>query len=214
MGLLSRLFGADGVGYCVGDTISLGPFEWRIISRRGDVLTLITEEVVDCAWYQRPMQRNGQVRWADCSLRRYLNGAFISENFTDEQAGCMRRATIHNDPDPYTTAAEADTSLDTKDMVYCLSVAEAWEYFEKPSTRRAKASQRAIQAGVHADSEGCTAWWLRSNLNMMDGFYVNNRGSVLNDWVNAASKSGVGVRPVITISLAGYKRLYVKTSER
>lgn len=214
MGLLSKLFGSKDAGYSVGDVISFGPFQWRILNKWGDEALIITEDVIDCMWYQRPLQRYDIVRWEECSLRRYLNKDFIENNFTDEQSDCMRLITIHNDPDPFKEDEEIDTTLDTQDTVFCLSVSQAWAYFEKPSARRAKASDYAVDAGVRVNADGCCAWWLRSNLTLEDGAYVTSGGAVTSNWVNSASEYGVGIRPAMIINLSDYKKLSDKTSKR
>ena len=207
MGLFSKLFGMGGSKLHVGETIAFGPFKWRVLATDGEEALLITEDVIDCAWYQRPMQRYGKVRWEECSLRNYLNGRFIAENFTDEQIKCMRRTVLPNDPDPYKSSNEANPSLCTKDVVFCLSISEAWEFFDKPSERKAKASSRAIEAGVRTGFEGCSPWWLRSDLSMEDGAFVTDRGAVSSNWIDYAGQNGLGVRPAVIIDQNDYKRL-------
>lgn len=214
MGLFSRLFGSSVGGLSAGSVIPFGPFQWRILCVRSGSALIITEDVIDCMWYQVPMQSCEKMSWAKCSLRDYLNDAFIGNNFTVDQIGCMRVATLHNVSDPYAKENEIDVSRDTNDVVFCLSIPEAWEYFDKPSIRKARAGDSAIEAGVKVNSGGCSPWWLRSDSGISGGAYVTSQGSIDVSWFASAGSNGLGVRPAMVIDLKDYIALGEKTTEK
>ena len=47
------------------------PMKWRVLQNEGDTLLLLSDMVLDCQYYVRSDRK---VKWADCSIRSWLNG--------------------------------------------------------------------------------------------------------------------------------------------
>ncbi|MEG0774237.1 DUF6273 domain-containing protein, partial [Clostridium sp.] len=66
----------------IGSTLSFGSYNWRVLDIQNNVALIITEEIID----QRPYHNAYKdITWADCGLRKYLNGEFYDKfNATDK----------------------------------------------------------------------------------------------------------------------------------
>lgn len=101
-----------------GDTITFGNHNWTVLEVQDDKALIITESIIE----QRPYHdAYVGITWADCALRRYLNGEFYeSFNETDRLRICP---VMNTNPDNqwYGTAGGADT----RDYIFLLSMEEA-----------------------------------------------------------------------------------------
>ncbi|MEG0775510.1 DUF6273 domain-containing protein, partial [Clostridium sp.] len=60
----------------VGDKIVLDRYEWRILDIQNNTALIITEDIIE----QRPYHdAYKDITWADCALRKYLNGEFYDK---------------------------------------------------------------------------------------------------------------------------------------
>lgn len=58
------------------------PIRWLVLAEEGDALFCLSEAILDCRPYHR---EGGAVCWKDCSLRRWLGGAFLAAAFSPEE---------------------------------------------------------------------------------------------------------------------------------
>ena len=106
-----------------GDLVSFGEIKdymWRVLEKDGDELLLL----ISHAEKHREL-RNGayndkltDVTWAGCSLRKWLNGQFLREEFTDEERAMIVLQKCEN-PDNKTYGT--DGGEDTEDYVTLLT---------------------------------------------------------------------------------------------
>lgn len=167
----------------IGDHIALGKNEWRILDRQDNAVLLIAECVVE----QRPYHNGaGDVTWADCALREYLNGAFY-ENFAPAEKERILPV-VNNTPDnPWYGAGGGD---DTLDRIFLLSMEETvCKYFGDSSgnlnNRSAKQRywfQKKDENNVRrrAAFQGHVWWWwLRSpGRDNRRAVYVHGDGNI------------------------------------
>jgi hypothetical protein len=60
----------------IGTIISFGGYNWCILDIKKDEALIITKELIE----QRPYHdKYVGITWADCSLRKYLNGEFYDK---------------------------------------------------------------------------------------------------------------------------------------
>jgi len=105
------VFGAWDFG-----TGSREPIRWRVLGQRSDLLLLISEDVIDFRPYHSGSTVSG---WADCDLRRWLNGEFYRQAFTDTERERM-----------FPQSADSRT-----DLVTLLSTENAEQYFADDLSR-------------------------------------------------------------------------------
>lgn len=171
------------ITYKVGSTIQFGSFLWRILDIQGDKALLLTDEIVG----QHPYNNQaGDVTWADCSIRTYLNNEFYN-SFTDAEKARIIPV-INNNQDNQWYGSEG--GKESKDHVFLLSIEEAvCHYFgdsskllNNPSPKQRYWFQRKdINNDTRRSSyEGkIWWWWLRSpGRDNRRAVYIHGDGNV------------------------------------
>ncbi len=166
------------------------PIQWQVLKQDGDTLTLISRYGLDCKPYNTECV---DITWQNCSLRAWLNGAFLSSAFTSAEQAKLQTVTVKAEDNPH-WGTEAGN--DTRDKVYLLSISEALNLFASDADRQCKAT-----AYAKARDGGCW-WWLRSPgdftscaANIINYGHVNYYGLYV-------CNGGVAVRPVVCLRLS------------
>lgn len=101
----------------VGEKILFGDYEWNVLDIQGDRTLLITEYIIEQRSYNDVYK---ETTWADCSIRRYLNGEFY-DRFTENDKLRICSVINKNPANPwYKTGGGADT----QDRIFLLSMEE------------------------------------------------------------------------------------------
>ena len=179
------------------------PLRWRVLQLdpvKNRVL-LITEKLIDFRSYH---DRIEDVTWAECSLREWLNGAFLREAFTERE---QRRIAVTRNKNSDNARYHTKGGGETDDRVFLLSVDEAETFFHNDRDRTADATPYAMERYKQMIDYGRFGmiaagwWWLRS-----PGHYsrlaahVNYDGSVL-EFGNYVAHIAVSVRPAFWLNL-------------
>lgn len=150
----------------VGDIIAFDRYEWRVLAVQKDMALIMTEAIVE----QRPYHnRAGEVTWADCELRAYLNGAFYGA-FSEANRSRIVPVTNHNPDNPWYGAKGGE---DTLDSIFLLSLDETVRQYFGDSGKNLdnrSAKQRYWFQKKDANNSRRQAtydgyiwwWWLRS----------------------------------------------------
>ena len=156
----------------VGDVVTFGIYDWYIIGKSDNGVTLLMKENLTTKAYNDDLT---DTTWATCSLRAYLNGEFYNgSGFSDED-----RAKIVKTSNTNPNNGSVSGGKDTKDYIYLLSIGEA----------------NALDNSIRANGSW---WWLRSP--GLDSYYaalVYDSGNV-NSFGDGVDHEG-GVRPVINL---------------
>ena len=160
--------------------------EWLVLKNDGSKALLISKYALDCQQYHT--SRIFGI-WKTCTLRKWLNGTFISNAFSHEEQAMILSTTTE--------------SADTKDRVFLLSRDEAWEYFSSDSTRQCQGTAYCYAQGAYKTGNGNCKWWLRSPGSSGYTAYVYD-GS-LRDYYGEHSccvdNDDIAVRPALWINL-------------
>lgn len=146
--------------------LSFGGYEWRILDIQGNKALLITDNIIEQQSYNNYA---GDVTWADCSLRKYLNGEFYNK-FTDEEKSRIIPVVNKNKDNPWYGSRGGE---DTEDYIFLLSIEEAvCKYFGDSSGNLLNRSPKQKYWFQKKDEnndrrratlDGCIWWWwLRS----------------------------------------------------
>ena len=101
-----------------GDIISFGSYDWRVLDIQKNMVLIITEHIIE----QYPYNNySGDVTWADCSLRKYLNSDFYERFTNTEKSGIVSVLNKNHDNQWYSSIGGDDT----QDCVFLLSIEEA-----------------------------------------------------------------------------------------
>lgn len=152
--------------YNIGSTVAFGSYQWRILDIQDKRALIITEHMIG----QHPYNNfAGDVTWADCSLRKYLNGEFYNQ-FTEMEQSRITPVIIKNLDNQWYQSKGGE---DTKDYIFLLSIEEAvCKYFGDSSKHLENRSpkQRYWFQNKDNNNEKRKArydgfswwWWLRS----------------------------------------------------
>ncbi len=103
-------------------TLSFGGYNWRVLDIQDNVALLITEDIIEqCAYHDAYKD----ITWADCSLRKYLNGEFYDKFSEADKSRIISVLNKNLDNQWYGSKG----GVDTKDSIFLLSVEEVCKYF-------------------------------------------------------------------------------------
>lgn len=201
----------------INEIISFGEYDWRVLEIKDNTALIMTEYIVA----QHPYHDfKGDVTWADCSLRKYLNNEFY-KGFT--QADQLRiKPVLNKNPDNQWYASTGGG--DTKDYIFLLSIEEVvCKYFGDSSKNLENRSARQRYWFQKKDpnnyKRGTTFdgyvwwWWLRSpGRDNRRAVYIHGDGNVgiqgngtfgysSNTIHPLTDDNSGGVRPVLWLSL-------------
>ena len=175
--------------------------EWQVLAREAGRMLVISKYALDCQEYNTSYTN---VTWETCSLRKWLNGTFLSAAFSSEEQSSIISSTVTADKNP---SHRTSPGNNTTDKVFLLSITEANKYFGSDKARRCAPTDYAIAQEAYTSGNYSTGgratcwWWLRSpGSYSMHAAYVNYDGSVGHGGHGVFSHSGA-VRPALWINL-------------
>ncbi len=169
--------------------------EWLVLAREGDRVLVISKYALD---YQQYNTSYRDVTWETCSLRKWLNGTFISNAFSSDEQNMIQSTTVTADKNPsYSTSPGSNTT----DKVFLLSITEVNQYFSSDSARQCQGTAYCYAQGAYKGSNGNCWWWLRSpGSDTRSAASVGNDGSVYEDGFFVYDDH-LAVRPALWIDL-------------
>jgi hypothetical protein len=129
------------------DKMKFGPYNWLVLERKGNTALLITEGIIERWPYHTAAQG---VTWEGSAVRAYLNGKFLEQFESADQAKIIE-VTSQNPDNPWyktrasvisakagktgVTARDPKGGNPTKDKVFLLSIDEVCRYFGNSTAR-------------------------------------------------------------------------------
>lgn len=169
--------------FIIGSNITFGSYQWRVLDIQGKTALIITENIIE----QHPYNNfAGDVTWADCSLRKYLNGEFYSGFTPAEQSRIL--PVVNKNPDNQWYGSRGGE--DTQDYIFLLSLEEAvCKYFGDSSfnleNRSPKQRYWFQKKDINNDKRRATFdgnvwwWWLRSpGRDNRRAIYIHGDGNI------------------------------------
>ena len=198
-----QIFGMEISDIKVGSFITYGRYfqdsdnakstiEWLVLDVKGNEALLISRYGLDCKRYH---PRGENTTWEDCDLRKWLNSDFLKSAFSNEESERILVSELKNDDN-----SEFGTfgGNDTKDRIFCLSIAEAEQYFSSDEDRQCRPTAYARKQRAFVSND-CCFWWLRSpGDNQDDASYVYPVGSLNLGGINVPCCVNA-VRPALRI---------------
>ncbi|MCR5662857.1 MAG: DUF6273 domain-containing protein [bacterium] len=189
----------------VGDTVLFGnycqnssapePIEWYVLENADRELLLLSRFAIEAHSFNNTA--NG-ANWDECSLRFWLNGAFLKKAFSpEEQKRIVFSYNINAENIKYGTYGGENTD----DKVFLLSIDEA-EKFLNENMRSARPTFYASEQGAVTEGElGFCKCWLRSP-GKEAGFtaIINSSGIVAADGETSIVEA-TAVRPAIRVKI-------------
>ena len=162
----------------VGDIFSLGrmeqdysnlekPIEWQVLDVKDGKALVISRYGLFDAKYN---YTKNDVTWENCSLRKNLNGLFLTKTFSKEEQELILETQVVNADNP---VRGTEGGNDTTDRLFLLSLDEALVYFHMTKNERGGhtyatgdgcnclPTERASAGGWYQNYDECY-WWLRT----------------------------------------------------
>ncbi|MCR5661408.1 MAG: DUF6273 domain-containing protein [bacterium] len=186
-----------------GDTPE--PIEWLVLKNDGETALLLSKYALDCKPYHN---KATEISWADCDLRKWLNGDFLRTAFTDEELGRISESKIESTAWCCTGIWCDDSGIrdcSAHDKVFCLSREEAdghfnRNYFVLDCERLCRPTAYAVAHGAFKHNyNGCCRYWLRDKVfETRNIFRVNAFGYICSSEFLGGM---IAVRPALRIKL-------------
>ena len=167
----------------VGDIISFGGHQWRVLDIENNRALIISQNIVEQRQYHTS---DTSITWSECSLRTYLNGAFYN-SFSSKDRNRIVQVTNTNPNNPYYGTNGGPNTLD---KIFLLSLDEAQSYFYGAADR------------VATWNGSASWWWLRSPGSHGSTANTVSSDGILDDYYYSGAVYGTGgVRPALWLSL-------------
>lgn len=114
----------------VGDFVEFGNYTWEILDIKGSDALVISERILE----HRPYHSDyTTVTWAESDIREYLNGEFLTENFTQNDIRRIKTVKIETADNPWDFSGQGGNykilgGEDTNDKVFLLNLDEVVKY--------------------------------------------------------------------------------------
>lgn len=167
----------------IGSILPFGSYHWKVLDIKDNVALVITENIIE----QQPYNNYaGDVTWADCSLRKYLNGEFYNKFTEAEQSRIIPVLNKNFDNQWYGSNGGDDTQdyifLLSIEEVVCLYFGDSRKNLESRSVKQRYWFQRKDDNNIRrrAKYDGYIWWWwLRSSgRDNKRAVYVHGDGNI------------------------------------
>lgn len=151
----------------IGGGIPFSGYNWRILDIKNNAALIITEYIIEQRAYHDAYK---DITWADCSLRKYLNGEFYDKFNATDKSRIIPVINKNFDNQWYGSKGGADTN----DSIFLLSIEEVCKYFGDSSSKlqnRGKNQRYWFERKDENNSKRIARlqgkewgwwWWLRS----------------------------------------------------
>jgi hypothetical protein len=185
------------------------PIRWRVLQNSGGKLLILSEHILDCKRYHGEYV---DVIWRDCDVRKWLNGEFYDAAFSVAEKGIINVTCC---------ADNGESSPDTEDQVFLLSVAEvmvltdvlgkdfrraigtAFAKTQKADSCQLYVYDKSVSEDyltVNGEKHGCSWWWLRTQGNSPSrAFFIGTHASMRS--YCRVNRINYGVRPALRLDL-------------
>ena len=199
----------------IGSIILFGSHKWRILDVKKNMILIITDEIIERRPYHNVYE---EITWADCTLRKYLNGDFYDEFIETDKAKIIPVKNKNMNNQWYGT----NGGKETQDKIFLLSIEEVvCKYFGDSSENLLNRSKKQLywfqkkdknndkRVAIFSDeSSKGTWWWLRSPGRVgVKAVYIHGNGNIGIQGNNilkgniADGKCRGGVRPALWLKL-------------
>jgi len=179
----------------VGDTITFGEYDWRILDIQNGNALIISDRVLFNSYFHTSREN---LSWEESFLRQHLNDDFYN-SFSESDRNRIVETLLTNRLDTLNEDDEKQYDNETLDKIFLLSDDEVNEFMS---------GHNDVRRVWHIETGSLENWWLRTvTATMLDGrqqvLRVNGNGSTVTSNVNGPGNQGdgVGVRPAMWIRL-------------
>lgn len=129
--------------------------EWLVLAKEDNRILVVSRYALDCKPYNTSQD---PVTWETSSLRKWLNGTFLDNAFSEAERAMIMNAPVDAAKNP---EYNSDPGNSTSDQVFLLSITQANKHFSSGS-RACQATAYCYEQGAYTTEKGLCWWWLRS----------------------------------------------------
>lgn len=197
----------------IGSILSFGSYNWRILDIKNNAALIISEDIIE----QQPYHDSYKdITWADCALRKYLNGEFYDTFNVSDKSRII--PVINKNPNNQWYGTKGGPY--TEDSVFLLSIEEVvCKYFGDSSTiLKNRRSNQKYWFGIKDENNSKRIakfkghdywWWLRSpgRIGRVAAYIHGNPGGCVGIngnsvfFQNFGPERDGGVRPALWLKL-------------
>lgn len=160
------------------------PIKWRVLSVEEDgTALLLADKLLD----MQPFDENAKNSWESCTLRTWLNSAFMNAAFTEAEQKAIAE-----------TELEMESGTTVTDKIYLLSLEDASnpEYGFHPSSDCESNTRKAESTDL---AESGNVWWLRTP-DKDKHWRINSQGKNTTD--GFITDGTLWIRPALRLKLS------------
>ena len=190
------------------DTVEFGSFDgepivWRVLEVSDGTAYLLADRILTEKTYN---DENERITWEDCKLRKWLNGTFYEDSFTQEEKNGILLYTYENADNVW---YDTEGGEDTQDRITLLSLSDTVRkeygfptYYMCGHSARIACGKNGLDEYGLAEYGWGNWWWLRSPGDYANiASYVDGHGNV-DAYGEIVGRGSRGVRPALHISLS------------
>lgn len=180
--------------------------KWLVLEQKDDRVLLVAKDCIDWEFFDGSntfFEPAKPITWEKSYLRKYLNGEFFEEAFSEEEKNAI-----------LTTSVKADNNsvhgtlggYDTEDKIFLLSASEVMKYFVENNLD--PSAEIYLIDEIHGEMELESfwhTWWTRTpgeEQNMMS--VVDEIGQINLEGIDVDADE-IGIRPAMWFDLAVFK---------
>jgi len=154
--------------------------EWLVLEKKNNKILVLSKYGLDWQPYEDNFFKKG-VLWSNCSLRKWLNGTFISTAFSSSEQSRIAR--------------------NGQDHVFLLSSSEVDDYLPSESLRQCQPTDYAVVHGAEIvdPSLDVCRWWLRVDITRDFVMAAEYADYTLVAWEWPVFINGVGLCPSLAV---------------
>ncbi|MBE5767897.1 MAG: tetratricopeptide repeat protein [Clostridiales bacterium] len=170
--------------------------EWLILDIRDEKMLLISKYALDCKPYH---ENDTDITWENSDLRKWLNGEFVDNAFTDVERAwiCISSIPASNNSTYRTNAGKG-----TQDQVFLLNISQVKKYFKSNDARKCQPTAYAVAEGATVTSSANCHWWLRTPGSDQSRASSITSIGIVDDVGRNITNDDYAVRPVLWIDLS------------
>ena len=200
---------------------SNGPddISWYVLKVGNGKALLISKYCLEAKQFE--YEKGKKTSWETCSLRKWLNEAFLTTAFSEEERDSILLTTVDNSKEQAGKSQPYSISCDsTEDKIFLLSGSEVEENLNFATGPAARPTEYALTAGLQKinHTKYCQ-WWTRGIVSSIANLDTNSKDIPIetfaeivrnNGMFKAEAQSVQGVRPAMWVEISAIENSVVK----
>lgn len=178
------------------------PLEWIVLDVDGDRALIVTRYCIENMKFHDSWPEGNLIYWEMSSIRKWLNGFFMEEAFSDRERALVLKTTVSTETSiRFDNSDRVDCGPDTKDYAFLLSEEDVEKYLTTDLSRVSRATDYAAYNGLRVEKYKemiGSEWFTRTPASFQ---YMNIQYSTRGFWTQSQAPTLAGIRPAMWIKI-------------